>query len=96
MFRRDNSFTPGSKLMYDPNLLPPTTLKWVMDKAKNELHAYLCEVVPCDENIEDWSVMVRATAAQCRIVAAASTDLTQMQSWLDLASYYEGTIEQVP
>ena len=75
--------------MYDPSLLPPAALDWVMGQAQNELNAFLCEEGPDGKKFGDWAEMVDATAAQCRIVAASATSPVARESWLTLAQEYE-------
>lgn len=78
--------------MYDLNLIPSEALKWLIDNAQNELVAYLCEVDFRAMYGDKWPTMAREQASLCRDVAAAATEPTSKESWLDLARQYEGTI----
>ncbi len=78
--------------MYDPKLISPEILSWVLGQAENELNAYLCEVDFRTMYGAEWPKLARDIASRCHAVAATSTDAANRQSWLDLARNYEGTI----
>lgn len=77
--------------MYDPKLISPEILTWVLDQAKNELHAYLCEVDFREMYGAGWTEIALRTASFCRSFAAASTEESDKESWLELAWNYEST-----
>lgn len=75
--------------MYDPKLIPPEILAWALGQAKNELHAYLCEVDFREMYGAGWTEIALRTASFCHSLAAASTDECGKRSWLELARNYE-------
>jgi len=78
--------------MYDQNRISQETLSWIMDCAKNELVACLCEVEVEGYPVETWIEVARNQATLCRVVATAAVDAVSQQSWLDLAQQYEARI----
>jgi hypothetical protein len=74
--------------MYDPRLIPPGLLGWVMVNAQNELNAYLCEIDYHKVN-KNWPQAARQQANNCRAIAAAAMREQDRDSWLELADLYE-------
>ncbi len=78
--------------MYNPELIPQSILKWVMNQAENELNAYLCEVDPYEVNGKEWPSIARGIASRCRALALAASDDAERTPWTQLAEDYEATI----